>query len=94
MKKIILTFLSIILLAGIGAFGFYAYTYADDGGLITTPGTSDSGQIISQLRQLEAIQLSKTIFTSQAFTSLIDYGIPVVPEPVSRPNPFAPIGQD
>ncbi|MEK7509161.1 MAG: hypothetical protein AAB605_00430 [Patescibacteria group bacterium] len=47
--------------------------------------------VVETLLQLRAITLSGTILTDPAFTSLKDTGIQIVPEPVGRQNPFAPL---
>jgi len=38
--------------------------------------------------------LSKDILASDVFLSLRDFSVTLIPEPVSRSNPFAPIGSD
>ena len=50
---------------------------------------SDRG-IVDTLLQLRAVSLSGTIFSDPAFASLQDFGTQIVPEPIGRPNPFAP----
>lgn len=49
-------------------------------------------QLIILLDELERLQLDGAVLTSPAFTSLEDFGVDIVPEPVGRNNPFAPIG--
>jgi len=62
-------------------------------GLTATSASSNGGDIVILLHQLTAIHLSHAIFDNAAFQSLKDFSVPVTPEAVSRPNPFAPIGQ-
>lgn len=51
-------------------------------------------EIVVELNRLRALQnISTDIFKNAAFASLKDYTQVVVPQPVGRPNPFAPIGQ-
>ena len=56
-----------------------------------TAASEADKEVVETLLQLRAITLSGTIFTDPAFTSLKDTGIQIVPEPVGRPNPFAPL---
>ncbi|TSC63316.1 MAG: hypothetical protein Athens041674_198 [Parcubacteria group bacterium Athens0416_74] len=63
----------------------------------TTPeGTSVSAQstdqeIIGTLLALRAVTLSGSIFSDPSFVTLQDFGTTIVPEPVGRENPFAPL---
>lgn len=51
-------------------------------------------EIVIELNRLRTLQnISTDIFKSSAFASLKDYTQVVVPQPVGRPNPFAPVGQ-
>ena len=47
--------------------------------------------LVATLLQLRAVSLSGTLFSDPAFQSLKDFGSQVLPEPVGRLNPFAPI---
>ncbi len=62
--------------------------------LKTTDLTAVTGadkDVVETLLQLRAITLSGTIFSDPAFVALKDTGTQIVPEPVGRPNPFAPL---
>ncbi len=68
--------------------------------LLTTDVINDSGSptedtadrdLVETLLTLRAITLSGTIFNDPAFRSLQDFGTTIVPEPVGRSNPFAPL---
>ncbi len=63
--------------------------------LIETQNPSDVSPVerslVDTLLQLRAVSLSGTIFSDPAFMSLQDFGTQVIPEPVGRANPFAPI---
>ena len=71
-------------------------------GLSTTPAASSAlttdmpagpGQdVVDTLLTLRSIKLDGAIFSESAFTSLHDFSTQIVPEPVGRPNPFAPLG--
>lgn len=56
-------------------------------------GTAGPGQdVVDTLRQLDAVKLDAAIFSEPAFSDLKDFSTQIVPEPVGRPNPFAPLG--
>lgn len=71
----------------------------DEESLLTTNVVNGSGspsedvadrELIETLLTLRSITLSGTIFSDPAFKVLKDFGTTIVPEPVGRPNPFAP----
>lgn len=63
------------------------------GGVVTPgPVDKDTQQILEILLALRAVKLDETLFSNQAFISLKDYSTQIVPEPVGRPDPFAPLG--
>lgn len=57
---------------------------------VTVGGTESQG-LVGTLLALRAVTLSGTIFSEPAFVSLQDFGTTIVPEPVGRDNPFAPV---
>lgn len=57
---------------------------------VTEAGPADKS-LVDTLLQLRAVSLGGSIFTDPAFMSLRDFGTQIIPEPVGRPNPFAPI---
>jgi hypothetical protein len=52
---------------------------------------SIEAQFISSLLDLRTIRLDGQIFENPAFGALHDFSIEIVPEPVGRDNPFAPL---
>lgn len=56
--------------------------------------SAENSELISLLSQLRSINLNREIFTDETFRSLSDFSVILIPEPVSRPNPFAPIGSE
>jgi hypothetical protein len=58
-------------------------------GLSANPQEAD---LVQTLLALRAVSLSGTIFNDPAFMSLRDFGTQIIPEPVGRQNPFAPLG--
>ena len=83
--------IAVVALAGIAWWGM------SGGGatapLLTTdtPTTASDVELVTTLLTLRAVTLNGTIFTDPAFMSLKDFGKEIVPEPVGRPNPFAPL---
>jgi hypothetical protein len=49
-------------------------------------------ELLLLLAELKAIRLNDALFQDQAFKSLNDFGLELVPEPSGRRNPFAPVG--
>ncbi|HEY4488753.1 MAG TPA: hypothetical protein VJB97_04510 [Candidatus Paceibacterota bacterium] len=48
-------------------------------------------ELVETLLALRAVTLSGSIFQDIAFQSLKDFGTPIMPEPIGRENPFAPL---
>lgn len=60
--------------------------------LSSTNGTgSADSDVVTTLLQLRSITLSGGIFSDPLFSSLRDFSTDIIPEPVGRPDPFAPI---
>lgn len=56
---------------------------------------SDVGsEMLALLEQINSIGLDTSFFDDPVFGSLVDFGQELNPQPVGRPNPFAPIGVD
>ncbi len=76
------------------------YMFSGDkpkGALLTTTSVSGTESIaeigiVETLLTLRDVSLSGTIFSDPAFGALRDFGTQIIPEPVGRPNPFAPRG--
>ncbi len=66
-----------------------------DTGALTSPSADTSGdaEIIQKLNALQSISLTGTVFSNPAYATLKDYTTAIVPEPVGRPDPFAPLSQ-
>lgn len=61
--------------------------------LVRTSANSNAPgeQLVSTLLTLRAVTLSGTIFSDPVFQSLKDFSTQIVPEPVGRTDPFAPV---
>ncbi len=89
--KIMLVMLAALLAVGVW-FGLSSGTSPSDS-LLSTETVSGNGpeqELVSTLLALRAVKLDGAIFTDPAFMSLKDFSTQIVPEPVGRPNPFAP----
>lgn len=81
------------------AFGIYSYffTGTDEAPLTTetvSAASSEDQDLIVLLLELRSIALNEEIFANPAFQSLQDFSQELVPEPVGRPNPFAPLNRE
>src|SRR3989344_8660854 len=93
--KIIIAIAAIIVAAGI----WYALSDSSapaPASLVTTEnggevGGSSNRQLIATLLALRAVKLEGSIFSDPAFQGLKDFSTEIIPEPVGRPNPFAPL---
>ena len=61
--------------------------------LLSTESTSNPADqdLIETLLALRAVKLEGTIFTEPVFQNLTDFSTQIIPEPIGRPNPFAPL---
>ena len=88
-------FLVVIALVVAGAVWFGLSSSPVENDLVSTP-TSVSGPsvdqgIVSTLLALRAVKLDGTMFKDPAFILLKDFSTEIIPEPVGRTNPFAPL---
>jgi len=89
--------IAIVVLAFVGAVGFLAFYFLkkEDQALLSVEAiaASPAGQEIFQaLNELGGLTMDDGVFKLHAFESLQDYSININPEPLQRPNPYAPIG--
>ena len=91
---------TVILIGILVIGGFFAYTYFFTGApqkalsVTSSAGVNSTvdQDLIALLTTLKSIKLESGIFSDQSFRSLQDYSQTLVPEPVGRTNPFAPLG--
>lgn len=90
----------VLVVVGVIAAGFVWYgmtgggSVAGDGAALTSEAAAQSAEeraVLDSLLQMRNIQLTGTIFTDPAFSSLRDFRTDIVAEPVGRRNPFAPL---
>jgi hypothetical protein len=89
-----------LLLGGVAVAGVVWYSFLGGNAEVPLLQTEDltaagvQSEVVTTLLQLRAVSLSGTIFSDPTFSSLQDFGSAIVPEPVGRANPFAPLGQN
>ncbi len=90
----VLSIITFVVLVGGGWYLLSNSSPSSTPDLIATgPSTSssDNQQLVTTLNELRAVKLDNSIFSNPAFQSLQDFTTPITPEPVGRPNPFAPL---
>lgn len=63
----------------------------ESSGALSAQGELETQALLAMTQRLDAIDIDGKIFTDNRFTSLKDFRIELVSEPVGRQNPFAPI---
>lgn len=85
----------LVLLVVVGLWYALSGSTAKDNLLTTEDFTSPSSEsdrdIVATLIELRSVALDGSIFSDLVFQSLTDFGSQIVPEPVGRTNPFAPL---
>jgi hypothetical protein len=95
--KVLLIIIAVLIMAFVGYSIFYPG--GDEGSVLTSQnGNIKSGggenELLILLINLRSITLSNSLFSDPAFNRLVDFGQKLIPEPVGRDNPFAPVGSD
>lgn len=89
----IILLVALIAILGVGYFMFFQGGEEE----LLTSGVSDTERaelqtqnLLSQLQELQRIQIDQSIFADPRFMSLQDWRQQLADEPTGRPNPFAP----
>lgn len=90
-KKTMITILVVLVLAVI-----YLYFLGDEGPTASSllVGTEVGGigaTELSLLNQMKSLHIDTSLFSDPAYEALVDYSVAIQPEPVGRPDPFAPV---
>lgn len=85
----------LVILGGLGiAFGvWYGLSPSSSSSVLSSDG-GDVGpgqEVVDTLRQLDVVKLEGGVLQNPSFLALKDFSTQIVPEPVGRPNPFAPL---
>lgn len=95
-KKAIIFLVAVVVLFSL--YNFFLAGEGDDGPLLTSEGLDGSSlagrEILTFLLEIRSIELDQDFFNSKSFNTLIDFSQEIEPQPVGRPNPFAPVGVD
>ncbi len=85
----------LVIIGGLGiAFGvWYGLSPSSSSAVLSSDGgEAGPGQdVVDTLRQLDAVKLDGGVLQNPSFLALKDFSTQIVPEPVGRPNPFAPL---
>lgn len=90
----IFTIVGIIAFLVVGYLLYSQMSGGDDQLLSTTEVNTQGSATVSALLEMRALKLDGRLFDNPAFVSLVDTNKEIIPEPVGRANPFAPIGTD
>lgn len=97
MMNFIKQYSTILWFVGIVAvlYGAYALFFAQESEpvvAVTETAAVPDQELVALLFELKNIRLDNAIFEDPLFKSLNDFGRELVPEPLGRTNPFAPLG--
>ena len=97
MSPIVKNTIIVLVVAGVGYFGYNYLTRTDTPSDVliqqNSADTSKMGaEVLSALNQLKTLKLDASVFQDKTFLSLQDFSKPLNSEPVGRVNPFSPIG--
>src|SRR3989338_1969056 len=89
----------ILIGIGVAVAGFFWYASSGTSApadILTTEtagGSANSADkdLVETLLTLRSVTLSGTILSDPVFNALKDFGTQIVPEPIGRPDPFAPL---
>jgi len=93
--KIIVIVVALLLAVGVW-IGLSSSSAPSDSSLLTTDDVSSGPDqdLVATLLALRAVKLDGSLFSDPGFQSLKDFSTAIVPEPIGRPNPFAPLGSN
>jgi hypothetical protein len=95
-KKNLVTILVVllILVGGYFGYGFISGGSSSDTLSVATPdggGATVGGDLLVILANLKGLKLDDSIFSNPLFRNLKNFNVELSPEPIGRPNPFAPL---
>lgn len=90
-RNLLLLLVVSLLIAGGAWIGLSGGSGSSDDLLTTETVSGENSDIVATLLALRSVSLESSIFSDPAFMVLRDFGTQILPEPVGRQNPFAPI---
>ncbi|MDZ4227004.1 MAG: hypothetical protein U1D26_00840 [Patescibacteria group bacterium] len=90
---------SVVVVVALAWWGISGTGSPSSSSLLTTQPTyatenAADQNLVATLLALRAVKLEGNIFADPAFIALIDFSTEIVPEPVGRADPFAPLSSD
>jgi len=90
---------SIIIVVVVIVVGFVVWNFffaSNDSGedlIVSTNVSVDApgSVLVALLSKLQSLSLDDTLFADDRFEGLVDFTVPIAPQPVGRINPFAPL---
>lgn len=90
-SKLLVIAIIIVVLGG-AWYGLTASSPSTGGALTSAaPDVTGDEAIIQKLDALQTVTLSGDVFNQVSYPTLKDYSTAIIPEPVGRPDPFAPL---
>ena len=87
----------VALLVAVGVWIGLSSSGNPTGSLLSTQDVGGNGpdqDLVATLLALRAVKLDGSIFSDPGFQNLKDFSTQIIPEPIGRPNPFAPLGSN
>lgn len=92
--KLIIAIAVIVIVGGVW-YGLSGNSTSSPALITQTPVAGSADQdLVSTLLALRSVKLDGTIFSDPTFVQLKDFSTQIIPEPVGRPNPFAPLNMN
>jgi len=94
---------NIIIIIVVIALGLIAYSIfrpdPEVKKLLETTQRQDSAQVLGDditkaINQIQSLKLDRAVLDDPVLKNLVDHSEPIIPEPIGRKNPFAPIGSN
>ena len=63
----------------------------DPNSAVNTQASLETQEFLIRLQSLRSINIDRSIFSDERFSTLVDFSVELGDEPVGRRNPFAPV---
>lgn len=89
-----LIILGAVILVAILAYFYFSGAPTDSSAQLTdsditpSPVTNEATKILTLLNDTSALHIDTALFNSPVYKSLVDHTVPVLEQPVGKPNPF------
>jgi hypothetical protein len=85
--------LAVIIIIAVAGYFYASRDRSSDILLVSSPAGENvpvDSDLLSALQSLRKLKLDDSLFKSPLWISFTDFGQVIAPEPLGRPNPFAP----